>query len=117
MTRLGMTASGAALAFALTGPAGAEEINALVWCDHTDPAFLDPFTEETGIEVNVREYEGTGTALALIEQSRPSDWDVLVVDSTDVRRVVGRGLLAPLDPSDFPLDEGVGKSWCSSSPL
>lgn len=81
----------------------AEEINALVWCDHTDPAFLQPFTDATGITVNVRDYEGTGTALALIEQSQPGDWDVFVVDTTDVKRVAGMGLLAPLDPAAFPL--------------
>jgi len=78
-------------------PASAEEINALVWCDHTDPELLEPFTEATGIEVNVKDYEGTGTALTLIDQSRAGDWDVFVVDSTDVRRVTERGLLAPID--------------------
>lgn len=88
---------------AAASAASAEEINALVWCDHTDPAFLEPFTAETGIAVNVRDFEGTGTALALIEQSQPGDWDVFVVDSTDVHRVVGRGLLAPMDPADYPL--------------
>jgi len=87
----------------LCRPAMAEEINALVWCDHTDPAFLEPFTVATGITVNVRDYEGTGTALALIDQSQPGDWDVFVVDTTDVKRVVERGLLAPLDPAAFPL--------------
>ena len=87
----------------LCGPVLAEEINALVWCDHTDPAFLEPFTEATGITVNVRDYEGTGTALSLIDQSQPGDWDVFVVDTTDVKRVVERGLLAPLDPGAFPL--------------
>ena len=87
----------------LCGPALAEEINALVWCDHTDPAFLEPFTAATGITVNVRDYEGTGTALSLIDQSQPGDWDVFVVDTTDVKRVVERGLLAPLDPGAFPL--------------
>jgi spermidine/putrescine transport system substrate-binding protein len=30
----------------------ADEINALVWCDHTDPLLLEPFTEATGITVN-----------------------------------------------------------------
>ena len=105
MKRLTPIVSGLALAIALTGAASAEDINALVWCDHTDPGFLDPFTEATGIRVNVREYEGTGAALALIEQSRPSDWDVMVVDSTDVKRVVERGLLAPLDPAAFPLED------------
>lgn len=93
-----------ALALVATTPAlAADEINALVWCDHTDPALLDPFTAATGIKVNVKDYEGTGTALSLIEQSQPGDWDVFVVDSTDVRRVAARGLLEPLDPAAFPL--------------
>jgi spermidine/putrescine transport system substrate-binding protein len=79
------------------------QINALVWCDHTDEPFLKAFTTKTGIKVNVKDYEGTGTALSLLEQSKPGDWDVFVVDSTDVRRVVERGLLAELNPKDFPL--------------
>jgi spermidine/putrescine transport system substrate-binding protein len=85
------------------GTAAAEEINALMWCDHADPAFLEPFTAATGITVNVKEYEGTGAGLALVEQSQPGDWDVFVVDSTDVKRVAARGLLAALDPADFPM--------------
>jgi spermidine/putrescine transport system substrate-binding protein len=87
----------------MAGASKAQEINALVWCDHTDEGFLKAFTDKTGIKVNVKDYEGTGTALALLEQSKPADWDVFVVDSTDVRRVVERKLLAELDPKDFPL--------------
>lgn len=98
-------AFGAALWLAVaSAPASAAgQINALVWCDHTDEAFLKGFTAKTGIKVKVKDYEGTGTALALLEQSKPGDWDVFVVDSTDVRRVVERGLLAELNPKDFPL--------------
>ena len=92
-----------AAAVAATPARAAETINALVWCDHTDDAFLKGFTSKTGIKVNVKDYEGTGTALALLEQSKPGDWDVFVIDSTDVRRVVERGLLAELNPKDFPL--------------
>lgn len=83
--------------------AGAEqELNALVWCDHTDRALLEPFETRFGVKVNTKDYEGTGTALALIEQSRPGDWDVFVVDSVDVPRVVEAGILAPLDEKAFP---------------
>ncbi len=100
-----LTRVAAALAVAgwttLAGAAGS--LNALVWCDHTDAGFLKGFTAKTGIKVNVKDYEGTGTALALLEQSKPGSWDVFVVDSTDVRRVVARGLLAPLDAKDFPM--------------
>jgi spermidine/putrescine transport system substrate-binding protein len=85
--------------------AGSGELNALVWCDHTDPELLQPFEEEHGVTVNVRDYDGTGVALGLLEQSQPGDWDVFVVDSVDVPRVAEAGWLAPLDRDDFPWDD------------
>jgi spermidine/putrescine transport system substrate-binding protein len=86
----------------LPGAALAQEINALVWCDHADTALIDPFEEATGITVNLREYEGTGAALALLEQSRPGDWDVIVIDGIDVPRLVEAGLLAELPAGQLP---------------
>ncbi|MYM56861.1 polyamine ABC transporter substrate-binding protein [Thalassovita mangrovi] len=90
----------------LTAAAGAasaqEELNALVWCDHTDPALIEPFEAAHGVKVNLREYEGTGAALALLEQSRPGDWDVLVIDGIDVFRAVEAGILAPLPTDQLP---------------
>lgn len=85
-----------ALSFAASAVAAQEELNALVWCDHTDPALIEPFEQANNVKVNLREYEGTGAALALLEQSRPGDWDVLVVDGIDVFRAVEAGVLAPL---------------------
>jgi len=99
--------AGAALAAApLIRPARAEgTLNALVWCDHTDPKLLSPFEQAFKIHLNVKEYEGTGTALAMLEQSQPGDWDVFVVDSVDVPRVSAQGILAPLDESLIPWDD------------
>lgn len=82
-----------------------KELNVLVWCDHTDPALLQPFEEANDVKVNAKEYDGTGTALALLQQSQPGDWDVFVVDSTDLARVAGQGILEPLDPADYPWDD------------
>ena len=102
--RIGLLgASLAPLALFLSGPVMAqEELNALVWCDHTDPALIEPFEEQHDVKVNLKDYEGTGTALSLIEQSRPGDWDVFVVDSVDVPRVVDAGILAPLPRTSSP---------------
>ena len=83
---------------------GAQELNALIWCDHADPELLRPFEKAFDVKINVKEYEGTGSALAILEQSRPGDWDVFVVDSVDVPRVAEQGLLAELSDSDFPWD-------------
>lgn len=95
-TALGLSA-GAALAEG--------ELNALVWCDHTDPALIEPFEAAHNVKVNLREYEGTGAALALLEQSRPGDWDVLVIDGIDVFRAVEANMLAPLDTADLPMGD------------
>jgi spermidine/putrescine transport system substrate-binding protein len=90
------------LALLVASPALAQEINALVWCDHTDPALLEPFTAATGITVNVKEYEGTAAGLAILEQSQPGDWDVMVIDGVDVGRAVDAGLLAELPADALP---------------
>lgn len=91
-------------ALLLAMPADAEELNALVWCDHTDDALIEPFEQEHGVTVNLKEYEGTGAALSLIEQSQPGDWDVLVIDGVDVPRAIDAGLLAPLPADQLPTD-------------
>ncbi len=88
----------------LTQTAAAQELNALVWCDHTDEALIKPFEDKFGVKVNLKVYEGTGAALSLIEQSQPGDWDVLVVDGIDVPRVVEAGILAPLPVAELPYE-------------
>ncbi len=83
----------------LASPSHAQELNALVWCDHTDPALIAPFEEKFGVTVNLKEYEGTAAGLTILDQSQPGDWDVLVIDAVDVRRAVEAGHLAEL-PAD-----------------
>ncbi len=81
----------------------AADLNALIWCDHADPNLLKPFEDANGIKVNVKEFEGTGAGLAIVEQSQPGDWDVMVIDSIDVRRGVERNLFAELDDTKLPI--------------
>jgi spermidine/putrescine transport system substrate-binding protein len=89
----------------LTSASAADELNALVWCDHSDPNLLKPFEEANDVTVNVKEFEGTGAGLAIIEQSQPGDWDVMVIDSIDVRRGVDRGLFEPLPEDQLPFGD------------
>jgi spermidine/putrescine transport system substrate-binding protein len=103
MTKLTKALLGTTLLASFAGAAHAqEELNALVWCDHTDPALIEPFEAKFNAKVNLREYEGTGAALALLEQSRPGDWDVLVIDGIDVFRAVESGILAELPADQLP---------------
>ena len=95
-----LTLAGASvLALVAASPAFAQELNALVWCDHTDPALIAPFEEQFGVKVNLKEFEGTAAGLTILDQSQPGDWDVLVIDTVDVKRAVEAGHLAEI-PGD-----------------
>ncbi len=93
---------------AAVSPAAAADLNALIWCDHADPALLKPFEDANGIKVNVKEFEGTGAGFAIVDQSQPGDWDVMVIDSIDIPRGVEKGLFEPLPEDKLPL----GRSLC-----
>jgi spermidine/putrescine transport system substrate-binding protein len=106
LTRRLFGASFAALALVGSyATAGAADLNALVWCDHADPNLLKPFEDANGIKVNVKEFEGTGAGLAIVDQSQPGDWDVMVIDTVDVRRGVERGLFEPLPEDKLPISD------------
>ena len=77
-------------------------LNVLTWCDHEDPALLQPFEQANGVKVNFKDIDSTAAALAVLGQSKPGDWDVLVVDETDTGRLAKMNLLAPLDAKDYP---------------
>lgn len=103
MNRLTSTLLTTTILTSVAGVASAQDtLNALVWCDHMDPELIAPFEAAHNVTVNLREYEGTGAALALLEQSRPGDWDVLVIDGIDVFRAVDAGILAPLPAGELP---------------
>lgn len=90
--------------FAAAQPAlAAGSVNALVWCDHTDPEFIRPFEEANDVKVNLKEFEGTGAALSILEQSQPGDWDVLIIDGVDVPKLAKDGLLASHPEEVLPI--------------
>jgi len=49
------------------------------------------------------ERDNDGRALAIVDQSQPGDWDVMVIDTVDVRRGVDRGLFEPLPDDKLPI--------------
>jgi spermidine/putrescine transport system substrate-binding protein len=101
----GALAATAAAVLAVVPAKAADELNALIWCDHADPALLKPFEDANNVKVNVKVFEGTGAGLAIVEQSQPGDWDVMVIDSIDIRRGVERGLFEPLPEDKLPFPD------------
>ncbi|HEY4162263.1 MAG TPA: spermidine/putrescine ABC transporter substrate-binding protein [Dongiaceae bacterium] len=104
----GKNRSGIALLFAVSlialsqGAWAADTLNVLTWCDHEDPTLLQPFEQANNVKINFKDIDSTAAALAVLGQSKPGDWDVLVADETDTGRLAQMNLLAPLDAKDFP---------------
>lgn len=80
-------------------------LSVLTWCDHEDAALLAPFEAANKVKVNFKDISSTAQILAVLGQSKPGDWDVVVLDETDTARLAGMGLLAPLNPTDYPLGD------------
>lgn len=94
-----------ALVAAMSGTVAANArgtLNVLTWCDHEDPALLQPFEAANDVTVNFKDIGSTADALAVLGQSKPGDWDVIVMDETDTGRLVRMKLLAPLQKADYP---------------
>lgn len=98
----GLFATGAALNPSIG--LAAESMSFLTWCDHLDPRLIGGYEELTGIKVNGKSYEGTGSALALKDQSSPGDWDLFCLDYQDTPMVAKQGYLAELDDNRVPWD-------------
>ena len=87
----------------------AGSLNVLTWCDHEDPGLLQPFESANGVKVNFKDISSTAQILAVLGQSKPGDWDVVVMDQTDTARLVKMGLLAPLNAADYPFADIPGE--------
>ncbi len=95
MKRLTGWASAALLAS--TALASAEGVvNLYNWGNYTNPEILERFTEETGIEVTLTDFDSNDTALARIRQGGHG-FDIVVPSDTYIQTWISEGLIQPLD--------------------
>ncbi|NDV00401.1 extracellular solute-binding protein [Pseudoroseicyclus tamaricis] len=94
----------------LGGAAAAQELNLYNWGNYTSPELLEKFTEETGIEVTVTDYDSNSTALAKIEAGGHG-FDLVVPTANYVQIYVDSGLLAPLDKDRLENFGNIAERW------
>ncbi|MCB5204611.1 extracellular solute-binding protein [Neorhizobium sp. T786] len=78
-------------------------LNVLTWPGHGDPAFVAPFEDQYGVKVVVKEYVGGEPMLALMNQSPPGTFDVVLADAEYIGMLQEGGFIDELDPADYPL--------------
>ena len=76
-------------------------LNLYNWTDYISPDVLKRFEEETGITVNLDNYDSNETLLSKL-QAGGANYDVIVPSDYMVAQMVELGLLEEVDPASFP---------------
>lgn len=81
-------------------------VNVLAFGGYEEPGMLDAFTENTGIAVNLKIHDGSDEEMiALMQSSAPGTFDVITPTSAYIPKAIENGILAELNPADFPLGD------------
>lgn len=106
--------STAALLIAGAGAVQAEgELQLFNWGDYTNPALIEKFEAETGIDVTITDYDSNDTALAKIEAGGHG-FDLVVPSNSWVPIYIEKGLVQPLDMSKLPNHGNIAPEWLAS---
>jgi len=93
------------------GPALADgQLHIYNWGDYTNPALLEKFTAETGIEVTLDDYDSNETMLAKVRAGN-SGYDVVVPTDYIVKVMIDDGLLAETRPDQMANFKNVDPLW------
>ena len=81
------------------------EINMLAWYGHGEPDIVGEFEEKHNVKFVPKYYAGGDNMLALIAQSPPGTYDVILSDAEFVQQLNAAGYIEPLDAADYPFDD------------
>ena len=104
----GVAATGAVLAAPNLNRAWAAEpveINMLAWYGHGEPDMVEEFEAVNNVKFKPKYYAGGDNMLALIAQSPPGTYDILLSDAEFVQQLNAAGYIEEMDPADYPFDD------------
>ncbi|EYD77027.1 ABC transporter, periplasmic spermidine putrescine-binding protein PotD [Rubellimicrobium mesophilum DSM 19309] len=81
------------------------ELTMLAWYGHAEPDVVAEFEAENNVRFVPKYYTGGDNMLALISQSPPGTFDVILSDAEYVQQLNAMGYIEPLDPADYAFDE------------
>ena len=85
--------------------AAATEINMLAWYGHGEGDVVGAFEEANNVKFKPKYYAGGDNMLALIAQSPPGTYDIILSDAEFVQQLNVAGYIEPLDANDYPFDD------------
>ncbi len=83
----------------------AATLNFLAWYGNGEPDVVGAFEEAHNVKVKSKYYTGGDNMLALISQSPPGTYDVILSDAEYVTQLHQANYLEKLNPEDYPFDD------------
>lgn len=109
LTRRAALATGAAaLAMPMLSRRASAEptvLTMLAWYGHAEPDVVAEFEAEHNVKFVPKYYTGGDNMMALIAQSPPGTYDLILSDAEYVQQLVAAGYLEELDSADYPFDD------------
>ncbi len=81
------------------------EINMLAWYGHGEPDIVGEFEAANNVKFVPKYYAGGDNMLALIAQSPPGTYDLILSDAEFVQQLNALGYIEPLEAADYPFDD------------
>lgn len=81
------------------------ELRMLTWNGHAEPDIVADFERKHGIRIQAQYYTGGDEMLALIAQSPPGSYDLVLSDGEYVEQLIDADYIVPLDPEDYHFDD------------
>jgi len=81
------------------------EINMLAWYGHGEPDMVAEFEAANNVKFKPKYYAGGDNMLALIAQSPPGTYDLILSDGEFVQQLNAAGYIEEMNPADYPFDD------------
>ena len=81
------------------------EINMLAWYGHGEPDVVAEYEEANNVKFVPKYYAGGDNMLALIAQSPPGTYDLILSDAEFVQQLNAAGYIEEMNAADYPLDD------------
>lgn len=83
------------------------ELNLLAWYGHGEPDVVAEFEARHNVRFKPKYYAGGDNMLALVAQSPPGTYDIILSDGEFVQQLNEAGFIEELDPADYPIDDFI----------
>ncbi len=87
------------------------ELNMLAWYGHGEPDVVAEFEQANNVKFKPKYYAGGDNMLALIAQSPPGTYDVVLSDAEFVQQLNEAGYIEELNAADYPFDDFLFDEW------